>query len=486
MKEISDVDVIIGLEVHVQITKLKTKLFCSCPSDYRNKSPNTNVCPVCLGLPGALPVVNEEAIKKALRVALALNCKISNYLIFSRKHYFYPDMTKNYQISQYEGVGGTPIAHSGFLAIDIGDRKKTIRIRRINLEEDPGRITYPTGSILTSSYALIDYNRAGIALLEIVTEPDIKSPREARIFIEKLKSLLEHLDICDCDLEGALRVDANISLPGGNRVEIKNISSPKEVEKALTYEILRQKHALVKGEVIKRETRHWDSARQVTVPMRVKEEEEDYRYFPDPDLPPIFISKELIRKILKELPELPDERIKRFMKVYKLSEYESNVLVMDKKLADYFEEIVKIYGKPKKVVNILINDFLRYVNEFNLSLAEAINRVKPEYVKELLKMLDEGLISIKILKNILPQIIKLGVKPSRIIKELGLVKISNMDYLKKIIDEVFEENPKAVKDALKYPKAINFLIGQVMRKTKGRADPVLTRRLIEEKLSQLK
>ncbi|HDD26686.1 MAG TPA: Asp-tRNA(Asn)/Glu-tRNA(Gln) amidotransferase subunit GatB [Acidilobales archaeon] len=479
-------EAIIGLEVHVQLNTLRTKLFCSCPSDYRGKPPNTNVCPVCLGLPGALPVVNKEAVIKAIKVALALNCKISNVLIFSRKHYFYPDMTKNYQISQYEGVGGIPIAYSGFLTMEVEGRQKRVRIRRINIEEDPGRIVYPTGSLLTSTYTLIDYNRAGIGLLEIVTEPDLRTPKEARLFIEKLKSILEHLDVCNCDLEGALRVDANVSIPGGSRVEIKNIGSPKEVERALAYEILRQKHALMRGEIVRRETRHWDSVRKVTVSMRVKEFEEDYRYFPDPDLPPIPIPKDLIEKVNAEMPELPDERIERFVSEYGLTRYEARVLVMNKKLADYFEDVVRLGANVKKTVSILINDFIRYVNELNLSLSDALRVIKPVYIKELVDLLNEGVISTKIMKKVLPEMFKSRKSPKDIVKELGLIKISDVGFIKRVVDEVFNEYPKAVQDALINRRAIEFLVGQVMKKTRGRADPLITRRLIEEKLSKLR
>jgi len=482
MKELK---VKIGLEVHVQLTKLKTKLFCSCPSDYRGKPPNTYVCPVCLGLPGSLPKVNTKAIEYAVMVALALNCRINRRILFFRKHYFYPDMTKNFQITQYDRAGGAPIAVNGYLKLNVNGMEKVIRIRRINIEEDPGKLVYPTGSIITSPYTLVDYNRAGIALLEIVTEPDMETPAEAKLFLQKLRSILEHLGVCDCSLEGAVRTDANISIAGGGRVEIKNIGSVKDVEKALAYEILRQKEAVLKGVSVRSETRHWDDVRKVTVPLRVKEEEQDYRYFPEADIPPIIITDDYIEKIAKCMPELPDERIKRFQKEYGLPQYDASVLVSNKKLADFFEETVKLYGgSPKKVANMIINDFLRWVHEKNLRISDV--KTKPGDIAELLKLMDKGIISIKIAKEILPEMIVTGKKPKEIIKKRRLLRISDKQVLKPIVLKVFSEHRKAVHDALKDEKAINYLIGQVMKYTRGRADPVIARNIIMELLEKMR
>ncbi len=475
----------IGLEVHVQLTKLKTKLFCSCPSDYRGKPPNTYVCPVCLGLPGSLPKVNIKAIEYAIMVALALNCKINKRILFFRKHYFYPDMTKNFQITQYDRAGGAPIAVNGYLKLNVNGKEKIIRIRRINIEEDPGKLVYPTGSIITSPYTLVDYNRAGIALLEIVTEPDIETPAEARLFLQKLRSILEHLGVCDCSLEGAVRTDANISIAGGGRVEIKNIGSVKDVEKALAYEVLRQKEAFLKGVSVRSETRHWDDVRKVTVPLRVKEEEQDYRYFPEADIPPITITDDYIEKIAKCMPELPDERIKRFQKEYGLPQYDASVLVSNKKLADFFEEAVKLYGgNPKKVANVIINDFLRWLHEKNMRISDV--KTGPGDIAELLKLMDKGIISIKIAKEILPEMIVTGKKPKEIVREKGLLRISDEQVLKPIILRVFSKHKKAVHDALKEEKAINYLIGQVMKLTRGRADPVITRNIIVQLLEKIR
>jgi len=477
-------DVRIGLEIHVQITALKTKLFCPCPADYRGKEPNSHVCPVCLGLPGVLPVINRDAVKYAAMVAIALNCKISDRLVFVRKHYFYPDMPKNYQISQYDGVGSTPFCREGFLKLTINSHEKIVRIRRINIEEDPGRITYPTGDIATSPYSLIDYNRAGIALLEIVTEPDIESPQEARAFLTKLINILEHLGVTDTSLEGSFRVDANISLGGGSRVEIKNIGSIKDVERALAYEILRQRTIIERGGIVRRETRHWDPVRKVTITLRAKEVEEDYRYFPDPDLPPVRITSEFIESVRRSMPELPDMRIERFMKQYGLDRYHSTVLVSQKWLADFFEEAAKHYTRYKKLADILITDFLRWVNEYGIKPHEL--RARPIHIARLLELLDKGLISIKIAKEIMPEIVRSGSDPEKLIRTRGLLRITNRDELQQIVREVMRSNPKAVEDALRNPRAINYIVGLVMKRTQGRADPKLTIELIKNELQRYK
>ncbi len=473
----------IGLEIHVQLNTLKTKLFCSTPADYHDKPPNTLVCPVCLGMPGTLPVVNRKAVEAAIMVALALNCEIAPKILFVRKHYFYPDLPKNYQISQYDGPGMFPYARNGWLKISVGGKTKVVRIRRINIEEDPGKITYPTGSMLTSPYSLVDYNRSGMPLLEIVTEPDMETPQEARAFVEKLIAVLDYLGVCDHRKEGAFRVDANVSIDGGARVEIKNIGSAKDVERALEFEIARQRSVVMSGGEVKRETRHWDAVRKVTVPIRVKEVEEDYRYFPDPDLPPIDIPRSWIEEIAKKMPELPDQRIERFIKQYGIDEYRATVLVLNKRLADLFEECTKSYRDYKKLADWLITDFLRWIKEMNIDLA--VKKVEPSAIVKLLKILDEGKISIRMAKELLPKVIAENLDVEEYIKKQGLEKISDIETIKKIVEEVFKENPKAVKDALKNRKAINYLVGAVMKKTRGRADPQLTIKIIEDKLKEL-
>lgn len=473
----------IGLEIHCQLTSLKTKLFCGCSSDYRGLDPNTLVCPVCLGIPGSLPVLNKRAIESAVMAALALNCKISDRMFFFRKNYYYPDMPKNFQISQYDRAGGVPLAVGGHLYIEMNRKRKKIRIGRVHLEEDPGRLVH-SGPIDQSPYTLVDYNRAGIALLEIVTEPDLNSPREARIFLQGLRSILEHLGVFDGGLEGAMRCDANISLAGGTRVEIKNISSFKEVERGLNFEIMRQRDLLKKGLAVKRETRHWDETRRITITLRTKEEEHDYRYFPEPDLVPIMISEDFVSEIKARMPELPEDRIKRFVAAYGLPRYDAGVLVGSKALADFFEECVKLYDKPKEISNWMMSDLLRYLYENNLEISES--KITPKHLTEMIRLIDEGVISGKIGKRILPEMILTGRHPSQIIREKGLVKITSLERLEKIAEEVFAENPKAVDDALVEEKALNFLVGQLMKATKGKADPELANRIIREKLERIK
>ncbi|RLI00285.1 Asp-tRNA(Asn)/Glu-tRNA(Gln) amidotransferase GatCAB subunit B [Candidatus Bathyarchaeota archaeon] len=472
-----------GLEIHVQLTSLKSKLFCGCPSDYRGKEPNTNVCPVCLGLPGTLPVVNKKAVEYAVMAAAALNCKINHKILFFRKNYFYPDLPKNFQISQYDRAGGLPIGTDGYVEIKVKNAKKKVRIGRVHLEEDPGRLTY-LGPIDRSPYTLVDYNRSGIALLEIVTLPDLNSPKEARILLRKLRSILEHLGVFDGSLEGAMRCDANVSIEGGSRVEIKNISSFKEVERALTYEIIRQRDLLSKERRVLRETRHWDERRRVTISLRTKEEEQDYRYFPEPDLPVFLLDDTFIKNVVSSMPELPDARIERFKKMYGLPEYDAEVLVADKRIADFFEECVKLYNQPKKISNWVMSDVLRYLYENNLEIHES--KLSPKHLVEMIKMIDEGEISGKIAKKVLPEMIVTGKDPREIVKEKNLLRISSIQEIKALIKTVFEENRKAVEDALKDEKAIHFLVGQVMRKTRGRADPELTHNLIKEELDKLK
>ncbi len=477
----SEIGVKIGLEVHVQITSLRSKLFCSCSADYRHAPPNTHVCPVCLGLPGSLPVTNKAAVEKAIQLCLALNGKVASILRFDRKHYFYPDLPKNYQITQYL----EPICRGGEVIIEVNGVEKHIRIKRINIEEDPGRLVYPYGSPLTSPYVLVDYNRSGVALLEIVTEPDMSSPEEAEAFLEKLRSILEHLDICNTSLEGAFRVDANISIRGGERVEVKNIGSISEVRRALAYEIIRQLTLLQQGKKVKRETRHWDSVRKVTIPARVKEYEEDYRYMPDPNLPPIPIPKELVEKLRRTLPELPDQRIKRFIEAYKLHPKLARILVSRKKLADFYEDVVKAYkGDPIRAANYIVNDLLGWLPP-EKGIEALYETVTPEKVAKLLQLVDNGVISLRQAKELTEALARRGVDPEELVKKLGIHKLSDEEQLRSIVRKVFKDYPKAVEDALRKPKAINFLVGMVMKYTRGRADPMLARKLVEDELRKV-
>ena len=339
-------NILIGLEIHCQLTSLKSKLFCFCQEDYRSFKPNSNICPICCGFPGTLPLLNQKAVEHAAMISYALGSNMPEKIMFYRKNYFYPDLPKNFQITQYNSYGLTSIGSAG--SVYISD-SKTIRIRRVQLEEDPGRLSYDSGNIHNSNLTLIDYNRSGVALVEIVTEPDFADPKEVRYFLNKLSSILEHLGVCDTTLEGAVRCDANVSLKGGERIEIKNVNSFREVEKALNYEISRQTSLSTRNIKINSETRHWDEQRKITRIARTKEEEQDYRYFPEPDIPLVMLGKDFNTHIGKFVPELPDERLSRFKSKYTLSDHVANILINSKKLADFFESCLKIYYSPVEI-----------------------------------------------------------------------------------------------------------------------------------------
>lgn len=475
--------VVIGIEVHCQLNKLKTKLFCGCSTDYRGKEPNTNVCEVCLGHPGSLPRPNAKAVELAVMAGLALNSRISERTSFYRKNYYYVDMGKNFQISMYETKGSKTICEGGFIDINVGSSRKRVRITRIQLEEDPAKLVH-FGPIDLSPYTLVDYNRAGMSLLEIVTEPDMSSPREARLFLQKLRSILEHIGAFDGGLEGAMRCDANVSIRGGTRVEIKNISSFKEVERALNFEISRQRSLLEKGERVRRETRHWDEVRKVTISLREKEEEHDYRYFPEPDIPPICLDEAYVEAIRAEMPELPDARADRFVRDYGLPQYDAQVLTAEKRLADFFEETARLFGEPKTVSNWIMGDLLGVLHDKGLGIDEA--KITPVSFAGMLKMIRDGTISGKIGKIILPTLVTSGKSAEEIVRENDMVRIADREAIEKVVDEVFAENPKAVSDALSDEKAAHFLVGQVMRKTRGKGDPELVNISIRERLEKLR
>ncbi len=466
----SDLGIKIGLEVHCQITSLRTKLFCSCPSNYRDYEPNSVICEICMGLPGSLPRLNAKVIESALKIALALNCEIPPVTNFFRKNYFYPDTPKNFQITQYDKAGGVPIAHNGFLDSWQG----RVRIRRIQIEEDPGKLSYD-GNIVTSPYALVDYNRAGIALTEIVTEPDLKNPRHAREFLYKLRSILEHIGVSDGSLEGAIRADANISLVGGKRVEIKNVSSFKEVDRALNFEITRQKR--LPGGVM--ETRHWDEVRRVTVTLRVKEEEEGYRYFPEPDLSPVTVSRDLIDRLKAIMPELPDQRRARFVNEFKVSDEVAKIITSEKAMADFFEEVILLQYSPKIIGGWLAVDIPGYLKRRGLDFKEI--GINPSYLAELAKELADGKINDNVAKSILMKILPVGESPR---KYLEIENEMDEPSLRELVTRVFDRNSGAVEEARHDPRVIDFLIGQGMKETRGRADHALLRKLISEKLSQ--
>lgn len=474
--------VLIGLEVHVQLTNLKTKLFCGCSTDYRQDPPNTHVCPICLGVPGALPVVNRKAVEDAIVVSLALGSQVAEKSYFFRKNYYYPDMAKNYQISQYDKAGGVPIARGGSVTLQVNHAPRRIQITRLQLEEDPAKLVH-LGPIDSSPYTLVDYNRAGVALLEIVTEPDLRSPAEARVFLQKLRSILEHLGVSDGRFEGSLRCDANISLAGGKRVEVKNISSFKEVERALHFEMTRQRALLARGSMVGMETRHWDEARRLTISLRSKEAEHDYRYFPEPDLVPIVVSEAWVQDLAATLPELPDSRRHRLVQTYHLPLYDATVLTGEKAVADFFEACAALYPDAKTISNWVIGDLLRWLHEDDIDIDEA--KITPTTLVELLQLIDDGVISGKIAKTVLPDLLRTGRSPRAIVAEKQLLRMGSPQAIAAVVAHVFQDHPKAVQDARTEAKAIHYLVGQVMRATRGRADPELTHQIVQKKLAAL-
>ncbi|MFW9969672.1 MAG: Asp-tRNA(Asn)/Glu-tRNA(Gln) amidotransferase subunit GatB [Candidatus Odinarchaeota archaeon] len=472
-------NVIIGLEVHIQLSNLKTKLFCSCSNDYRGTEPNSHVCPICIGLPGTLPVINKKAIEFATRIAIALNCDINNHFWFFRKNYFYPDMAKNFQISQYNKSGGKAFADYGKITIKLNSHKKDIILNRIHLEEDPARLVHK-GSIATSPYTLVDYNRSGVCLIEIVTEPVISSPEEAREFLKQLKSIVQYSGISNLDLEGSVRVDANISIKGHERSEVKNINSFKEVERALRHEIIRQKNLLKRGKQLIQETRHWDDKRRITISLRTKEFEADYRYFPEPDLVPLEINEQYIQKVKEELPEMPNERSLRLQRDYYLSEFDSDNLVLDKNIADFYEDGVNSeasFGPEeyKQYCNWLMNDILRWLNEHDKNLKDT--KLHSHQIVDLINYVTDGKITTKIAKSIINDMMK-GFSIQEILEMKGKKRVSDENLLTKFSIDVIEENPNIVKDCQENVKAIEALIGRVMGKTRGQADPHITRDII--------
>jgi aspartyl-tRNA(Asn)/glutamyl-tRNA(Gln) amidotransferase subunit B len=465
--------VIIGLEIHCQLTT-RTKLFCGCSTDYRNDPPNTHTCPTCLGLPGSLPVLNRKAVEYALSVGKALNCTIPDEAEFARKNYFYPDLPKGFQITMYD----RPLAVDGYLEIEAdGGTEKQIRITRVHMEEDPGRLVH-VGSGDRPRYSLVDYNRSGIPLIEIVTDPDLRSPKEARRFINTLRTTLEYLGVFDGEREGGLRVDANISMEGGNRVEVKNISSYKGVEKALMFEITRQRNVLRRGLAVERETRHFLEARGVTTSARSKEEEHDYRYFPEPDLRPLRV-KDWGERIA--LPELPAARRARFGGTYGVSPNHARTLCGDLRLADFYEEVA-CCGDPVLAATWVADILLGELNYRDM----LVGRVPPGHFEELLRLLKTKAITdkggVEVLRVMLDQVAK-GEDPEHpgaIVARLNIGKTGGNEF-GPVIREVVEANPAAVKD-LRGGKggALNFLVGQAMKKTRGRADPKELARMIRE------
>jgi aspartyl-tRNA(Asn)/glutamyl-tRNA(Gln) amidotransferase subunit B len=473
-------EAVIGLEVHAQL-KTKSKLFCSCPTTF-GQPPNSNTCPVCAAMPGALPVLNKKAVEYATKMALAVNCKINTRSLFARKNYFYPDLPKGYQISQYE----EPLAVDGYLEIRVKDKKKKVKIIRIHMEDDAGKSIHVSGE----NKSLIDLNRTGVPLIEIVSAPDMNTPEEAVLYLKELRSILIYLDICDGNMqEGSFRCDANVSVRKkgekklGTRTELKNMNSFRHVLRALEYEIKRQIELIEDGEEVVQETRLYDEAKGITRSMRGKEEAHDYRYFPDPDLVPVEIEEKDIERWKKELPELPLDKCDRFVKQYGLSFAEAELIVSDKSLADYFEEITKLYNKPKEIYNWIQTDVLRELKEKNITISEV--KFTPSQFASLLKLVEEAKISLKIAKDIFPELFYKGLDPEKYINDKGLVQISDNSQLESIVDEVLTEFPKEVEAYKKgKKKLLSFFMGQVMRKTKGQANPRIVTELFKKKLEQ--
>jgi aspartyl-tRNA(Asn)/glutamyl-tRNA(Gln) amidotransferase subunit B len=464
----------IGLEVHVQLNKLNTKLFCGCSTNYHDSEPNTHVCPVCLGLPGSLPVINKRAVEFAIKIGLALNCNIVEQTQFHRKNYYYPDLPKGFQTTQYD----YPIASQGRIVIEGEDGERIIRITRAHMEEDPGRLQH-MGSIDKSKGTLINYNRSGMTLIEIVSEPDMRSPKEARRYLDKLRSILDYLDVFNGDLEGAMRVDANVSVFYGDRVEVKNISSFKGAERALLYEIMRQKNQVRRGGKITMETRHFDEARGVTLSMRTKEDEHDYRYFPEPDLVPLRVA-DWVSEVQKTLPELPDAKKDRFIREYGIADMHAKALTSDKFIANYYEAVA--HEINPKIAAVWVADILKgELNYRDIS----VDAFKVEDIVEIIKLVTENKITERSGVEIIRTILDNGGTPAAIVKEKGLIKVED-DIVTKAVTEALDENPEALQDYLGgKEKSLNFLVGQVMKKTAGRSDAKTTREMIIERIGKL-
>ena len=463
----------IGLEIHCQLTKLESKLFCSCKADYRSFGPNSNICPVCMGLPGSLPILNKKAVEKAAMLSIALGCKIPPKIGFFRKNYFYPDLPKNFQITQYNAYGPTSIGYDGMIMIE----EKEIKIRRIQLEEDPGRLVY-SGSSEKTQITLVDYNRAGTPLVEMVTEPDFENPKQVRIFLNILADLVENLGVADPSLEGAFRVDGNISIEKGNRVEIKNVGSFRDIEKALHFEITRQQSLAERGIPIPAETRHWDEARKITVSSRSKEEEQDYRYFPEEDIPKIIIEKSLLENLKKTMPESIMSKKERYINKYGIPTQVAEVLSSDKFYSNLFEQS-HTEKNAKEIANLITTDLKGFAD--TKEQREQL-KLTPKHLSDLADAVLNNKITRTSGKTALQEILKTGKPVSEIISGLDLSNVDDESSLVKAIDEVFTEEQKAVSEAKQNPETINYLVGKVMRKTKGKANPSLTLDIIRKKL----
>ena len=463
----------IGLEIHGQLTKLESKLFCPCKADYRQFEPNTNICPICMGIPGSLPLLNRTAVEKATLIAMALDCKTPNKIAFFRKSYFYPDLPKNFQITQLNVYGNTSIGWEG--KISVAD--KVIRIRRIQLEEDPGRLIYE-GANEKTKVTLVDYNRAGTPLVEIVTEPDFETPHEVREFLNILSDLLENLNVSDPGLEGAMRADANVSIEGGSKVEIKNIGSFHDLEKAVHFEITRQQSLTERKIEIVQETRHWDDGRKITVSARTKEEEAEYRYHLEADIPWIRINDDTKNQLQSHMPESISSKKERYVSKYGITPQVADILASDRYFSELFEN-AKNETNAKDVANMITTDIMGLLDTRE---KRETSKLSPEHLSDLVEYIKSNKITRASAKLALDEIIKNGKSLEQIINDLDLGHVSDKEELSDIITQVLNEEAKAVEDAKLNPEIVNFLVGKVMQKTRGKADPELTLSLLKKSL----
>jgi len=478
-------ETVIGLEIHAQLLA-ESKMFCSCSTKFGNQ-PNINICPVCTGQPGVLPVMNKKALDFAIKTGLALHCKIAPHSIFARKHYFYPDLPKNFQISQYE----LPIAENGYLEIEVNGNIKKVRINRVHLEEDAGKLVHKgSDRIMGADYSLVDLNRTGVPLMEIVTEPDMHSPEEAKVFMAELRKIVRYLDVCDGNMEeGSLRCDANISLrPAGEtklgkKTEVKNMNSFKIVQKALELEVERQTKVLTEGGTIIQETRHYDETSNSTISLRTKEAEMDYRYFPEPDLIPIKTDQKWIDGIKNTLPELPIEKLKRFVSSYQLPVASAEVLTLERDLSDFFEEAVKIHNNPKIMANWVVGNLMGYMNFNNLTIKQL--KIGPKHIADLVSLIDKNTITGNSAKDVLAKMLEAGKSAHDIVSESGMTQLNDESSLLPTIQRAISANPKSVEDYKKGKEnAIMHLVGQVMRETKGRANPEVVKKMLREEMNK--
>ena len=472
-------EVVIGLEVHAELST-KTKIFCSCSTEF-GAEPNTHVCPVCMAMPGALPVLNEKVVEYAVKAGIATNCSISQDSKNDRKNYFYPDLPKSYQISQFD----KPLCNHGYVDIETSEGKKRVRILRIHIEEDAGKLNHDD----FSGESLVDLNRAGVPLIEIVSEPDMGSSEDAETYMKKLKSILEYIEVSDCKMEeGSLRADVNVSVhkpgtPLGTRTEMKNMNSFKSITRAIDYEIDRQIDVLEAGGTIDQETLRWDDVSGKTFSMRNKENAQDYRYFPEPDLVAIKLSTEYIENIKNNLPELPESRKQRYLKDYQLSEKDANIITASKYLSDLFEDAIKVCNNPKAVNNWIISDISRILNEKEMD-AKNIPFTAEELGK-LVILIDKGTISSSIGKKVLEELFENPRDPEVIIKEKGWIQISDEGAIKEVVTKVLEANPQSIADyKAGKDRALGFLVGQAMKETKGKANPKMLNEMFLKELNK--